>query len=224
MKTYVNTQEALAAALYAFRANNNTVVRDSYDPNCLDKFPNKAYLVKYFSESQFCPELSAFTLTNELLAEADNLKQELEYIITMAALTKGQINSFTEDCAKLLAKETVNSRHFGTIVWIPKIVHDQRLRSDAKIKSATLEHTSKFIGRESDRVELYFNIIEKRFVRQINCWAVYGHNNDGNLVKFLTKHEDLCQSGHIKGRIKSTEKDAYHNYAQVTVLNHVKKI
>jgi hypothetical protein len=224
MKNLFPVREVLAAAVYAFRANENMVVKDMHHPNHKDKFPNKAYLYKHFVDSTMCAELTNFDITEDLLHEADSIAQQLEYIITMAALTQGQINLFITNCAKLIAQDTVDAKSFGTLVWIPKIVHDHELKSAAKMKSAVLEHGSKYIGRVNDRVEIHFNLIEKRFIGSINCWAAYGHTDEGNLIKFLTKHEALCTTGNIKGRIKAIDKDNYHGDARVTSLNHVKQL
>lgn len=224
MNKQVNVREALAVALYAFRANNNMVVRDMYNSDHVEMFPNKAYLTKHFIDSSSSVNIPDITITDELLTEADSIKQQLDYIVTMSMLVTGRINSFTEDCFKLVSGETVGTKHFGTLVWIPKLVSDNQVKETAKIRSAQLEHSSKYIGKLSDRVEFNFNLIEKRYVSRINCWAAYGHTDEGNLVKFLTKHEDLCNNGIIRGRIKETSRDPYRNNAQVTSLNHVKKI
>lgn len=224
MKTQYSTREALAAAIYAFRANENMVVKDMYNPDHKDKFPNKAYLLKHFVDKSMCVELSDFEITEELLNEADAAKQQLEYIITMSALTQGRLNSFITTCAELIIKDTIVATSFGTLVWVPKIVFDNERQTAAKLTIASMEHSSKYIGKVNDRVELHFNLIEKRYIGSINCWAAYGNTDEGNLVRFLTKHEALCVSGQIKGRIKATEKDSYHGNAQVTSLNHVKKL
>jgi hypothetical protein len=224
MKTQYCTRETLAAAIYAFRANENTVVKDMYRRGAEDKFPNKAYLLKHFVDKNMCVELSDFEITEELLAEADEVKQKLEYIITMAALTRGRVNQFIEDCAKIVSNEKLTASNFGTLVWVPKIVFDNERQAAIKLTIASMEHGSKYIGKVNERVELYFNLIEKRYINSINCWAAYGSTNEGNLVRFLTKHEALCVTGQIKGRIKATEKDSYHGNAQVTSLNHVKKL
>lgn len=224
MNKLVNVREALAVAIYAFRANNNMVVRDMYHNDHVEMFPNKAYLIKHFIDSSSSLNISAFEITDELLAEADNVKQQLEYIVTMSVLIQGRTNPFTEDCAKLVSADSVGTKHFGTLVWIPKLVSDNQAKETAKIRSAQLEHSSKYIGKLSDRIELNFNLIEKRYINNINCWAAYGHTDEGNLVKFLTKYEELCNNGTIRGRIKEITRDTYRNNAQVTSLNHVKKI
>lgn len=224
MKTQYSTREVLAAAIYAFKANGNMVVKDMYNFDHKDKFPNKAYLLKHFVDKNMCVELSGFEITEELLNEADAVKQQLEYIVTMSALTRGQLNLFITNCAELIAQDTVAAKSFGTLVWVPKIVFDNERQTAAKLTIASMEHSSKYIGKVNDRVEVHFNLIEKRYISSINCWAAYGNTNEGNLVRFLTKHEALCTTGQIKGRIKATEKDSYHGNAQVTNLNHVKKL
>jgi hypothetical protein len=224
MKNQYSTREALAAAIYAFKTNGNTVVKDMYGSGHEDKFPNKAYLLKHFVDTNVCVELNNFEITEELLVEADAVKQQLEYIITLSALTQGRLNLFITNCAELIAQDTVNAKSFGTLVWVPKIVFDNERQTAAKLTIASMEHSSKYIGKVNQRVELHFNLIEKRYIGRINCWAAYGNTNEGNLVRFLTKHEALCVTGQIKGRIKATDKDSYHGNAQVTSLNHVKKL
>jgi hypothetical protein len=224
MKTQYSTREALAAAIYAFKANGDTVVKDIYGSSHEDKFPNKSYLLKHFVDTNMCAELSDFEITKELLVEADTVKQQLEYIITMSALTQGRLNSFITNCAELITQDTVTAKSFGTLVWVPKIVFDNERQTAAKLTIASMEYSSKYIGKVNELVELHFNLIEKRYIGRINCWAAYGNTNEGNLVRFLTKHEALCVTGQIKGRIKATDKDSYHGNAQVTSLNHVKKL
>ena len=225
MNKLVNTIEALAVAVYAFRANNNRVLKEQqYYTNSLLEYPNKAYLYKYFVDSASSVGISEFSLSNELIREAESVKQQLEYFVTMAALTKGNLNAFITQCSEIISKEQISPKQFAYIIWIPKIVADNNERQSAKIKSATLEHSSKYVGKLGERIELHFNLIEKRFIGNINCWAAYGHDNHGNLISFLTKHAELCNDGMIKGRIKSIDRDPYHNHAQVTGLNHVKKL
>ena len=224
MNKLVNTIEALAVAIYAFRANKDQVLKaQQYYENCKLEFPNKAYLYKYFVDAASSVEISAFEITEELLNEAESVKQQLEYFVTMSALSKGKINDFIMECADIVRHDQISTNKFSYVVWIPKIVADNNQRQSVKIKSATLEHSSKYIGRLGERVALHFNLIEKRYISHINCWAVYGHDDNGNLISFLTKHVELAATGLIKGRIKSVQRDEYRNGAQVTGLNHVKK-
>jgi len=110
----------------------------------------------------------------------------------------------------------------GIIVWAPKLTVDIQRSRDIKEISAAYELSSKFVGKPGDRIEFNFTLIEKRFVRSIDTWSAYGHNEQGNLVQFLTKHEELCATGRIRARIKSHDKNRYHNNANVTVVNFVK--
>ena len=225
MNKLVNTIEALAVAVYAFRANNNQVLKEQqYYTNQILEYPNKAYLYKYFVDSASSVGIPNFSLNAELISEAESVKQQLEYFVTMAALTKGDVNNFITQCSASIGQEQIGTKQFAYIVWIPKIVADNNVRQSAKIKSATLEHSSRYVGKPGERIELDFNLIEKRFIGNINCWAAYGHDDHGNLISFLTKHAELCDNGKIKGRIKSVERDSYHNHAHVTGLNHVKRI
>lgn len=224
MNKLVDTREALAVSIYAFRLNSNMVLKDLHKFGQDNTFPNKSYLIKYFSSDPIYPEILDFTITEDLLIEADKIKQELEYSAVMATLKQGKQNPFVRDCVDIVSHEKIRTKDFGILVWIPKIVLDSDRKNTAMLASARLEYSSKYIGKTNDRIQLHFNLIEKRYIGSINCWSAYGHTDDGNLVKFLTKYEDLCTTGMIKGRIKSTDTDSYRNNAQVTSLNHVKKL
>ena len=85
-----------------------------------------------------------------------------------------------------------------------------------------LQQQDAAVVANGDRIEFDFTLIEKRYVRPLETWSAYGHNEQGHLVKFLTKHEELCATGRIRARIRKHEVDSYHNGAKVTSLNFVK--
>jgi hypothetical protein len=140
----------------------------------------------------------------------------------MEVLTKGYVPNFLQSIHDLLKQDTMNINHSGIMVWAPKLAQDIQRSQGIKEVSAAYEHTSKFVGKVGDRIEFDFTLIEKRYVRQVDTWSAYGYNEQGNLVQFLSKHEELCASGRIRARIKSHDKNRYHNNANVTVINFVK--
>jgi hypothetical protein len=140
----------------------------------------------------------------------------------MTVLTKGYVPSFLNTINDLLKDSTMNINHAGIMVWAPKLAQDIQRSQGIKEVSAAYEHTSKFIGKKGDRIEFEFTLIEKRYVRQVDTWSAYGFNEQGNLVQFLSKHEELCATGRIRARIKAHDINRYHNGAHVTVLNFVK--
>jgi len=57
----------------------------------------------------------------------------------------------------------------------------------------------------------------------MDCWAVYGADNDNNLIFYWAKTLDkVCETGQISGRIKDHREDEYRGNARVTVLNYVR--
>jgi hypothetical protein len=220
----INTREALAVSIFAFRANNNQVCKETSITPKLIQYSNKMYLEKYFGGKEIFPNVPLAVVSDDLLQEADRIKLSLEHYITFATLTKGCINDFVQNAYDAIKNETTNTRNFAILVWLPKLIADNECREAAREISAGLELKSKFIGKVSNRVTIKFNLIEKRFIRSINCWSAYGYTECGNLVKFLTKHEHLCVTGSIMGRIKSLDHDQFHHNARVTNLNHVKGV
>jgi len=222
MKVKIDIREALAVANYAFITNENKVIKDHNSDEISTGQPNKRYLLKYFGDSNLFPEIQSIILTEDHYTAADQIKIKLDIMVMMETLKQGKINKFIQSCINLVNKEFVHVHDFAYLIWIPKLIHDNDLRNVAAEQSAFLEHTSKYIGQLGDKIEFYFNLIEKRYIGKIFCWTAYGYTNEGNLIKFLTKHENLCASQKLKARIKSLDKDKYHNNAMVTSLNHVK--
>jgi len=218
MKNLVNTREALAVAILAFRANSNRVVKETTDK----QYANKSYLWSYFFPLKTTHKQLTVELTDELLSAADDLKVTIEHAVTMEMLTKSYVPSFLKSINDILKEDTMHINNAGIIVWAPKLTVDIQRSRDIKEISAAYELSSKFVGKPGDRIEFNFTLIEKRFVRSIDTWSAYGHNEQGNLVQFLTKHEELCATGRIRARIKSHDKNRYHNNANVTVVNFVK--
>jgi hypothetical protein len=220
MKNLVNTREALAVAILAFRANGNKIVKETTDK----QYANKSHLWSYFFPLKTTHKQLTVELTAELLESADDLKVTIEHAVTMEMLTKGYVPAFLKNIHDILKEDTMHINNAGIIVWTPKLAVDIQRSQDIKEVSAAYELSSKFVGKPGDRIEFDFALIEKRFVRSIDTWSAYGHNEQGNLIQFLTKHEALCATGRIRARIKSHDNNRYHNNAKVTVLNFVKVV
>ena len=198
MKNFVNPREALAVAILAFRANGNRVVKDTTDK----QYANKSYLQSYFFPLKTSHKQLTVEMTPGLLEAADDVKVIIDHAVTMEVLTKGYVPSFLNSIHELLKEDAMNINHAGIMVWAPKLAQDIQRSQGIKEVSASYEHTSKFIGKKGDKIEFDFTLIEKRYVRQVDTWSAYGFNEQGNLVQFLSKHEELCATGRIKARIK----------------------
>lgn len=216
----LNTREALAIAVFAFRKNNKIVVKETTE----HATTNKSIVWDYFVPPKTDLPRPGIELTEELLEAADAVKQTLDHTVTMALLTKGRVTTFLQNVHNAIKEDTVHVKYLSFIVWAPKVVEDLEKAAALKELSAGYEHASKFIGQVGDKIEINFTLIEKRFVRQLETWSAYGYNEAGNLVKFLTNHEELCASQRLKARIRKHEIDSYHSNAKVTSLNFVKAV
>lgn len=213
----LNTREALAVAIFAFRKNGKVVKEATAETTS-----NKLMVWDYFVPLKTEKPQPRIEVTEELLEAADAVRTVIDHAVTMSMLTKGFVVSFLGNIQEIVKEDTVKSKHLGMLVWAPKLAQDLQKAESLKELSAGYEHASKYIGKLGDRIEFDFTLIEKRYVRPLETWSAYGHNEQGHLVKFLTKHEELCTTGRIRARIRKHEVDSYHNNAKVTTLNFVK--
>jgi hypothetical protein len=224
-KQSYNTVNVVAAAILAFKANGDKVVKlATYDDKgSILEYRNKDYLYATLESATGPHSPKPLQVSNDTIIEAQELISYINKLITMTILTKYTVNNFIKSLHEIVQKETVTNSAFSYLVWLPKVVADDKKRLDSREISAYYEHTSKFFGKLNDRVQIDFTLIEKRYVRSIDAWSAYGHTSDGNLVSFLTKKEHLAKSGQLKGRIKQHTMSQFHNNALITVLNHVKE-
>jgi hypothetical protein len=213
----LNTREALAVAIFAFRKNGKVVKEATAEATS-----NKLMVWGYFFPLKTEKPQPRIEVTEELLEAADAVRTVIDHAVTMSMLTKGFVVSFLGNIQEIVKEDTVKSKHLGMLVWAPKLAQDLQKAESLKELSAGYEHASKYIGKLGDRIEFDFTLIEKRYVHALETWSAYGHNEQGYLVKFLTKHEELCATGRIRARIRKHEVDSYHNMAKVTALNFVK--
>ena len=213
----LNTREALAIAIFAFRKNGKVVKEATAEATS-----NKLMVWDYFVPLKTEKPQPRIEVTEELLEAADAVRTVIDHAVTMSMLTKGFVVSFLGNIHEIVKEDTVKSKHLGMLVWAPKLAQDLKKAESLKELSAGYEHASKYIGKEGDKIEFDFTLIEKRYIRPLETWSAYGHNEQGHLVKFLTKHEELCATGRIRARIRKHEVDSYHNNAKVTTLNFVK--
>lgn len=231
MNKPIDTVEALSIAVFAFEQNNKKVVKDTSIQKGTDgleikQFSNKSYLLSQldnkFTGTAMYP--TGVNITDAHRQTAVDIKTWFGHSHLMAVLSKGQVSDFHDKLYGIVSEDTVRSRNFGLLCWAPKLHHDGLIHEQSRETSARYEMTSKPIGKIGAKIEIDLEVIEKRYVRHLNVWSVYGHNGTGNLVQFLTKHERLCVSQRITARIKDVGRSPYHNEAFVTDLNFVKAV
>ncbi len=212
MKTRVDSIRALAAAIVVYRANGNRVEKFS-DANKGNKEQTLELL----------DGVSALEITEQDLADAGELRNYLNQKITIAELTGARISDFFRDVAQLTNTDQVAYFTIGQLVWAPKLADDARKQEEIKEDINQYYFTSKYVGREKDRVELTFTSIEVRYLSVYNCYRHVGHDNQGNLITFLNK-DNISGTVRIKARVKGCDTNRYYNNAKTTNLNFVKVV
>jgi hypothetical protein len=215
----VDTLQALAVAIHAFDINTKVVKHN--DGSKL--IPNVAYMRDYFDldKERVTPD---FLISSELQERAENIRTWFDHSITMTLLTRGTVNGFHGDLAQLVRSEKINSNKLGLFAWAPKLYHDQRARDTVRETIAQIAYRSDWIGKERQSITVNFTLLEKRFFKEFGSWTAFGHDDNNNMIRFMTRHEDRCTSGTIVGRVKSHTTEQYHNNGKITTLNFVKAV
>lgn len=202
--------EALAAAVVAFRTNNNTVVKFT------DGKPgNREIVLEHLAGK------STLAITEEDRALALDIASYLAQKVTVASLVGSNIPDFTKKVADLIEKETIKGTDIGMLVWAPKLHADSIKRDDTKETIDRFVFTSTYIGKEKDKVEITFHLLNVRYNQAYNCYRHVGHDGNGNLVGFLNKNS-IADGSRIRARVKSCEMSRFYNNAKTTYLNFVK--
>jgi len=162
-------------------------------------------------------------ISDEQIAQAEEIITYLQQISMIQTLKKGQANDFLTQIVSHLRHDTIEVQHAGLVAWTPKLFADYKQKDQSHETISRFENGSKHFGKISEWVDINFTMIEKRFIRARACWAVLGHTEQGNLAFYWARTEDkLCESGKIRARIKAHQVDTHRNNAKVTALNYVK--
>jgi hypothetical protein len=126
--------------------------------------------------------------------------------------------------AKELEQEELPEFKLGILVYAPNVYASAKVREAIDEKTTECMYTSQSLGADGNKVTVEFTLIEKRYVASFDCYSAFGKDEFGNLVSFLTKHEELCDDGTYTGKIKKSGPDHWHNNAIVTSLNYLKAV
>lgn len=226
-KTYKIESRKLVALAFAAQRVNGTLHKDDsyYDQEkdiIVKVVPNKVLMRDSFAiEPGSNPELVP---TDEDFEQADAAIAAIQEDVLIKKLADRRVTDFVFSLSETISQDHCTQRDCGLVAFVPKTyasMLERQTKDEAKIGLAS---TSEYLGRVGEKVQLDFVLIDSRYLRQYNCYSVTGHDNNGNMVNFLTAHQDLAQNGRIAGKVKRTEVNQYHNGAKVTQLNFVKAI
>jgi len=218
MKKEFATAQALATAVAAFEFNKSSIVRAPVTIDGVGFLSNRQLIQDYLNGN------GAPFVVNEIhYKQADGIITYLQQVGLMQTLAKGSTDNFLGNIIKLLTEEKITGRDLGILAWAPKVSDDYQKKDHVRQVSAQYELNSRYIGRVGEKVSMTFTHIESRYITSMDCYAVYGHNENGDLVFYWAKDQKkIVKQGRIQGKVKLHDTDRYHGNARVTTINYVK--
>jgi len=210
------TLDVVSTAIAAYESNGRNILRNPIRGD-LAQDPNRQLITNYL-EGNGAP----FVVNDFHRKEAEGIVQYLQQTVIMQSL-KGTPDRFLGQAVDLISAQTVSTRDFGIVAWVPKLADDYQRKDRVREISARYEHHSRYVGHTRDKITTDFTLLEKRYVKTLDSWAVYGYDAAGNLLFYWARSLDkICEVGKISARIKDHREDEYKNNARITVLNYVK--
>jgi hypothetical protein len=213
------TLEVLATAVAAYEHNNRSIIRHPITIEGVDYVSNRQLITDYLAGNG-----GPFVVNDIHRKQAEGIVQYLEHTVVLQSLKAkhGAPDRFLGQISAILSNRETNIKEFGIIAWAPHLTDQYYRKDQAREISARYESSSKYIGRLGEKIKIDFTLIEKRYIKSMDCYAVYGFSGD-SLVFYWAKNSDkICEVGQIQGRVKSQKEDGYRNNARVTTLNYVK--
>jgi len=212
------TLEVLAVASLAYRQSGNKIIRDTITEGDRKLYPNRVIIEHHFTNQ------SQVIVTNHDCEAAKGMQTYLEQTVIVQSL-KSSPDRFLGQMAELISKPEISNRDFGLVAWAPHLVNQYQRKDRVREISARYEHTSRYIGTVGQKITTDFTLIEKRYIKSMDCYVVYGYDANDNLIQYWARTLDkICEVGKIIGRIKAHNEDEYHNNARITVMNYVKVV
>jgi len=210
-KIKVATQDAVKAAIMAFRINNQSIIRNG----CSN---NKQLIYQHFTGTA----MQGFS-DSELQDHADEIVNSLMQRVMMNALAGRDSGGFLREVVELITKDSVSSDSFGLLAWAPKLYHDT-VRADVTRETVLSKSAnSTFIGVMGKKVSVDFEPLSCSYVKNYNMFVHVGHDGAGNLISFWNKHR-FNAPVKITARVKSHRRDPHYSDARFTVLNYIKEV
>jgi hypothetical protein len=216
MKLKYPTINVIATAVAAYEFNGNKIFRDTISEG-KPVVPNRQLISDYVQGNS-----SPFVVNDIHVKQAEGIIQYLQQTVIMQSLIN-KVDRFLGQTTELLSNQTVLNKDIGILAWAPHLADQYQKKDRVREISARFEHHSRYVGHVRDKITVDFTLIEKRYIKSMDCWAVYGSDANDNLIFYWARSLDkICEVGQISGRIKDHREDPYHNDAKVTTLNYVK--
>jgi len=218
------TVDVVAAAIIAFKQNGNKIEKYSYPGTPATALTDAVSPVVSNRDHINRILENVETIPSEMRVEAEACITYLKNSLLMSVLSGTVVTSFFKALCNAIEDEVSGRSSIGILLYAPNTYYTALKRDEVKEKTNENTFTSQVLGKVSDKISLDFVLLEKRYIQRMDCYSAYGHDGHGNLVSFLTKHENLAASGKIRGKVKAGGADRWHNNAIVTSLNFVKVV
>jgi hypothetical protein len=221
MKQKFPTLEVLATAIAAFAHNQDRIERDAIttDDGCTI-IPNRQLIREYLDGNRANLQI----VSDHDRKHAEGIVQYLQQTGIMQTLVS-RGDKFLTQINNLLSQPSVTAKDFGLMAWAPKLANDYQKKDNIREVSARFEYTSRYIGQVGDKITTEFTLIDSRYIKTMDCYSVYGHDAQGNLIFYWAREQKkIVKAGKIYGRIKTHKRDQYRGDACVTTLNYVKVV
>jgi hypothetical protein len=221
MKQKFPTLEALATAIAAFAHNQDRVERDAITTaDGCTIIPNRQLIREYLEGNR----ANLHIVSDHDRKHADGVVQYLQQTGIMQTLVS-RGDKFLTQINDLLSQPSITAKDFGLMAWAPKLANDYQKKDNIREVSARFEYTSRYIGQVGDKITTEFTLIDSRYIKTMDCYSVYGHDAQGNLIFYWAREQKkIVKAGKIYGRIKTHKRDEYRGDACVTTLNYVKVV
>lgn len=206
MFTKYPTNRAIAASLIAYQQNNCRVISEPGNVDGVDIRTNKSIAYDILVSNK---------LTAEDINDAVEFIDEFKRLVVMLKLSSTKLSNFQNTCIELL--NTENTASIGIAVYIPKIFNDL----EQKDIQRTMFANSTYLGRIGEKISITFTKIKDSYSPQIDCFQYSGHDNNGNLISFLSKKKFDFDTASITGKVRKHENSKWTS-GPTTVLNYVK--
>lgn len=218
MKKTYPTVKTVATAIAAYEHNGRIIVRDPItEADGRKVLPNRQLISDYLQNNN-----GPFVVNDFHLKQAEGIIQYLQHTVLMASL-KNQVDRFLGQITELVSNQEVTNKDIGILAWAPHLADQYQKKDHVREVSARYEHRSRYVGKVGDKIVTDFTLIEKRYIKSMDCYAVYGFDGDENLIFYWARVADkICEVGKISGRIKAHNEDKFRGDARVTTLNYVK--
>lgn len=219
MKQKFPTLEALATAIAAFAHNQDRVERDTASTDDgATIIPNRQLIREYLEGNRANLKI----VSDHDRKHAEGIVQYLQQTGIMQTLVSRD-DKFLAQINNLLSQPSVTAKDLGLMAWAPKLASDYQKKDHVREVSARFEYTSHYIGQVGDKITTEFTLIDSRYIKSMDCYAVYGHDAQGNLIFYWAREQKkIVEAGQIHGRVKTHKRDEYRGDACVTTLNYVK--